>query len=189
MRSLSAKNILAVAGGLALGGCLVSEEPQLDASNGNATPLDSGAYVMCPVDDEEDAVDCIQLTVSRDGTGLYSFDKEDEDPVNMRFRRIGRRGYAVQSLEDNDEAYLYYYGAGDTRRFRLTMMLCADLPEAKRAQMIDAGDLELYDADFDACTVKTLKGLTTAAKIYHRGEVESDEEIVLELTRAPNVVE
>ena len=186
MRALFAiHKTTAIAGALALTGCLVSEEPLLDADNGNATPIKSGAYVMCPIDDEDSDNECEQFVISHDATGLYQFDKEDEDPVEMRFRRVARKAYAVQSLEDNDDAYLYYYGAGDKNRFRLTMMLCADLPSAKRAQLIENGDLESDDDEFETCVVKTVKGLTAAAKAYHRGDVQSDEEIALEFTPAP----
>lgn len=190
MRSLSAaRKIAAIACVLALSGCLVSEDPLLDASNGNATPIDSGAYVMCPVGDEDDGADCEHFSITHDETGLYRLDKDGEEPTDMRVRRVGRRGFAVQLLEDDDDAYLYYYGAGNSQRFRLTMMLCADLPEELRAQLIEDGDLESDDDDFETCTVKTLKGVTTAAKAYHRGEVQSDEEIALEFTPAPNAVE
>jgi len=190
MRSLLAvKIITVVVGGLALSGCLVSEDPVLDASNGNATPVKPGAYVMCSVGEGDDGADCDQFSITHDDTGLYRFDKEGEEPTDMRLRRIGRRGFAVQLLEDSDDAYLYYYGAGNSRRFRLTMMLCADLPEEMRAQLIEDGDLESDDEDFETCTVNTLKGVTASAKAYHRGEVQSDEEIALEFTPAPNAVD
>lgn len=190
MRSLLAIKIVAsLAAGLTLAGCLVSEEPLLDASNGNATPIRPGAYVMCPVGDEDADSECEQFSISRDDTGLYRLDKEGEDPTDMRVRRIGRRGFAVQLLEDSDDAYLYYYGAGNSQRFRLTMMLCADLPEEMRSQLIEDGDLESDDEDFETCTVNTLKGVTAAAKSYHRGEVQSDEEIALEFTPAPTAVD
>lgn len=183
MRSLQLmKAVIAIAAGAALGGCLVSEEPVLDASTGRAAPLDPGAYVMCPIGDEEG--DCEQFMIAQDDSGLYRFDKDDEDPAYMRFRRIGRGGYAVQSLEDDDDAYIYYYGAGDTQRFRLTMMMCADLPDATREQLIENGDLESDDDDFETCTVKTLKGLTQAAKAYHRGRAIGEEFIVMEFTPA-----
>jgi len=172
---------LLLAGVLALGGCLVSEEPVLGASNGRATPLEPGAYVMCAVNEDED--DCQPFDLSYDESGLYSFEPEDEDPVKMRFRRIGRQGYAVQSHED--DGYLYYYGAGNADLFRLTMMMCSELPEHLRARLINRGDLEAEDDDFETCIVKTRKGLTAAARAYHRGNVQSEEEIALEFTRAP----
>ena len=50
MRSLRYNiKFVILTGALALAGCLVSEEPVLDAANGRARPLGQGAYVMCPV--------------------------------------------------------------------------------------------------------------------------------------------
>jgi len=175
--------LVAVLGLAALSGCLVSDEPMLDASNGAATPLAPGAYVMCEHDGGSDAGACDDFSITHDATGLYLFEKDDEDPVEMRFRKIGRRGFAVQTEED--DGYMYYYGAGDTERFGLVMMQCADLPERMRGRMIAAGDLETDDEDFETCTVKTLKGLTRAAKAYHRGRTTSEESAVMEFTPAP----
>ncbi len=187
MRSLSIiKTLIAAVGALLLMGCLISEEPLLDAANGHATPLDPGAYLMCPVKGDANRADCEQFMISHDDAGLYRFDKDGEDPIEMRFRRIGRRGFAAQSLEDNDDAYLYYYGAGKSQRFILTMMLCANLPAGKRTELIENGDLESDDDDFEACTVKSLRGLIAAAKAYHRGQAEGGEEIALEFTPAPD---
>lgn len=181
MRSLPILKMLMISGlALALGGCLVSEEPILDADNGQASPIKPGDYVVCPVSDEADKTDCDRFSVSHDGDGLYQFDKDGDDPAQMRFRRVGRRGFAVQSLEDDH--YVYYYGAGDSQRFRLTMMMCANLPENLRARLLAGGDLESQDDDFETCTVKSLKGLKKAAKAYHRGKASGEDEIALEFT-------
>ncbi len=177
MRSLQHKTkLLSLMGTLVLSGCLVSEDPVLDANNGRATPLGPGAYVMCPVGEEAD--DCQLMEVSFDASRLYTFASEDEDPTEMRFRRVGHRGYAVQSRED--DSYVYYYGSGGRHQFQLTMMMCADLPEALRLQLIERGDLETENDDFETCMVKTRKGLTASASAYHRGKVESEEDITLE---------
>ena len=177
MRSLRYTiKFLFLTGALALAGCLVSEEPVLNTSNGRATPLGPGAYVMCPVG--EDADDCQLMDVSFDNSRLYTFVSEEEEPIEMRFRRIGRHGYAVQTRED--DSYIYYYGAGTREQFQLTMMLCADLPEGLRANLIERGDLEADDDDFETCMVKTRRGLTSSARAYHRGEIESEENITLE---------
>ncbi len=182
MRSLQnwAFSILAVC--VLLTGCLVSEEPVLDASNGRARPLGDGPHLMCPVNDETD--ECQSMTVERDSTGLYSLIVEGEAPIKIRFRRIGRHGYAAQSQED--DGYAYYYGAGDRRLFRLTMMMCPDLPATLRTRLIERGDLETQDANFETCIVKSRNGLTAAAKFYHRGDVESEEEIAFVLTPEPD---
>ena len=184
MRSLRYKlKFFMLASALALGGCLVSEEPVLDAANGRATPLGSGSYVMCPVG--EDADDCQLMDVSFDASRLYTFTSEDEDPIEMRFRRVGRHGYAVQTLED--DGYIYYYGNGDRDQFQLTMMLCADLPETLRKDLVGAGHLEADDDDFDTCLVKTRRGLTASARAYHRGEIESEDDFTFEFNRVTDV--
>lgn len=179
---VTAKIVIASATGLLLSGCLVSDDPVLTAANGHATPLEPGGYQMCEEDEGDEDANCEQFSISADQSGLYIFDAEDEDPTQMRFRRIGRRGYAVQVLEGDDD-YLYYYGSGDSNLFRMTMMLCADLPDRKRQRLIDNGDLQSDDESFETCRVMTLKGLTTAAKIYHRDQDESDEELTLKFTR------
>ena len=186
MRSLSIlKSVTLIAACAALSGCLVSEDPVLDAKTGRAKPIKAGAYVMCPLGEESDEDDCENFIVEVDADGLYRFLKEDEDPAEMRFRRVGRRGYAVQSHEN--DGYMYYYGAGTSKRFQMTMMLCADLTEKVRMRLIENGDLESEGDDFDTCVVNTVRGLTDAARAYHRGDVTSDEEIKLEFTPAPDV--
>ena len=184
MRSLAMSRVsLAAVAAAFLSGCLVSEEPVLDASNGRATPLPPGSYVMCQPDDGED--DCAPFEIMHDATGLYLFTPVDEPSAEMRFRRIGRKGYAVQSQED--DGYAYYYGRGDAREFRLTMMMCSALPEALRARLISRGDLEAEEGDAEVCTVKTRRGLTDAARAYHRGDAISDdgEELAIVFTPAP----
>ena len=180
MRSLPHLKPLAFIGAAMLSGCLVSETPVLDASNGKAKPLKPGSYIMCPVSDEED--ECKTFEILRDDTGLYQFVAEDEEPTLMRFRRVGHRGYAVQTLED-DDAYMYYYGKGSSKRFTLTMMLCEQLPTDLRATLIEDGDLQSDSDDFETCTVNTVGGLIGAARAYHRGEVVSDDGIAFELTK------
>lgn len=184
MRSLAMLRAgIAAAVAASLAGCLVSEDPVLDASSGRATPLPSGDYVMCQDDGSED--DCAPFDITHDATGLYILTPEDEPPAEMRFRRIGRKGYAVQSKED--DGYTYYYGRGDAREFRLTMMMCSDLPEVLRTRLIDRGDLQPEEDDADICTVKTRRGLTDAARAYHRGDALSDdgEELAIVFTPAP----
>ena len=175
--------IIACISGLMLSGCLISDEPVLNASNGRATPVEPGAYQICEEDEDGEEANCEEFNISLDQSGLYKFDAEDEEPTQMRFRRVGRRGYAAQLLEDDDDTYIYYYGSGDSDLFRLTMMLCADLPDRKRQRLIDKGDLQSDDENFETCRVQTLKGLTTAARIYHRDQDESDEELTLKFSR------
>ncbi len=190
MRSLTlAKTTLAGAGAILLSGCLVSEEPILDEASGAATPIKPGAYIMCPLDETPDDDDCENFVVSHDASGLYRFEKEDEKPSLFRFRKIARRGFAVQSAEDDDDGYMYYYGRRVGKNFRLTMMMCQQLPTGLRDSLIAGGDLSSDDDDFEVCAVNTLNGLTAAAKAYHRGDIVSseagDKTMVLEFTPAP----
>lgn len=186
MRSLfRPKALFASAAAAALGGCLVSEEPVLDAASGNATPIAPGDYVMCPLAEEEDEGDCERFSVDHDDTGLYSFtDPEgEEDPAEMRFRRVARGGYAVQS--DEGDGYMFYYGKGDSERFRLTLMMCDQLSVELRSGLIKRKDLTPDGDDFVTCTVNTLKGLVEPAKAYHRGDVGVGERLEIEFTPAP----
>lgn len=179
----------AIGAALALGGCLVSNEPLLDASNGRATPLDVGDYIMCPLGEDADEADCERMTVSVNDAGLYLISEADGDePAHMRFRRVARKGYAIQSKE-GEESYQYYYGRGDSKEFRMTMMLCQALHEDLRNSLIRNGDLASDDSDFETCAVNTVRGLDAAAKAYHRGHVDDEEEIALLFTPAPPAIQ
>ncbi len=185
MRALiNLKTLTAGAVALALGGCLVSEVAVLDDASGRAKPLRDGVYVACPVAHDSDGSDCDTLTVAYQSDKSYHFLGEDEEPSVLRFRRVGRHGYAVQSQEDDDE-FAYYYGAGDSRRMTLTMMICQDLPEDLRSRLISDGDLSSDSEDFETCSVNTVRGLVDAAKAYHRDQAPSDEPIVMEIKPAP----
>ena len=168
-----------------LGGCLVSETPLLDASNGNARPFNDGTYIGCSNSDDPEEDDCTTFTVKRLANGALSFINEDEpeDPGEMRFRRIARGGYVVQASDD--DSYIYYYGAGDPSRFVLTLMECSKLPAALREGLINSGALEIDGDSFDVCAVKNLKGLTSAAKAYHRGQVSNEDEASIEFKPVP----
>lgn len=169
----------------ALGGCLVSEEPVLDASTGNATPIAPGDYIMCPLAEDEGEADCERFSVNYDGAGLYRFVDPDgeEEPVEMRFRRVARGGYAVQSGED--DGYMYYYGRKDADRFRLMLMMCDHLQDGLRWRLAKSDDLTPEDEDFTTCAVNTLKGLVDPAKAYHRGDVVGDDRLEIEFAPAP----
>ena len=184
MRSLMIKaGFFSVA--LALAGCLVSEEPILDAKTGKAKPLGVGPHLICPLGEDADDSDCERFTIAVDETGLYQFTdaEDDDDDAKMRFRPIARDGYAVQSYEE--DGAMYYYGRGDRNEFRLTMMNCPSLSAKTRDQLLDRGDLAADEGDYSICQVKSLKGLTVAAREYHRRRTnDGDEEIVLEITPA-----
>lgn len=163
-------------------GCLVSDDPVLDASSGRAHVFDPGAYVLCPIGEDATDDECEALAIERGPERSHLFLSEGDDPVSMRFRRIGRKAYAVQSAED--DGFFYYYGAGNSKRFTLTMLSCPALPEALRMRLIESGDLASDDESFSVCAVKSLKGLTAAAKAYHRDEVTSEEAISFLITRS-----
>ncbi len=176
-----------MAGAMALVGCLVSENPVLDASNGRATPLEKGAYRACEASDGEvDESDCTTLTVSYDASGLYQlWDREADETIWWRFRRIARGAYAMQSRESEDDGYAYYYARQDGDSLRLAFMQCASLPEGLRARLIERGDLSSEDEDFETCAVHTLRGLTKAAKAYHREKALDEEPMEMALAPAP----
>ncbi len=166
----------------ALSGCLVSDQPILDALNGKASPLNEGLYQVCTGSREDDSSECNVFSVTRDTSGSYTLAMENEAPAMMRFRRVARKAYAVQSAED--DSYTYYFGAGDSQRFLMTLMNCPDLPSALRARLIAKGDLSTEHDDFESCTVNTLKGLTASAKAYARGETIGDDPAVMVMTPA-----
>lgn len=192
MRSLKKLKALTVLFGAAalLSSCLVSEEPVLEKRTGRARPFDDGAYRMCPIEDEAGAEDCDRLTAqfNRD-TGEMMLLNEDEpdDPAILRFRHIGRRAYAVQSYEG--DGYSYFYGKGGSSSFTLTMMLCDQLPKGLLERLIERGDLEGDLDDPESCTVKTVRGLTDAARAYHKGNVLGDEKMSTLITPARDAAE
>ncbi|GJL90389.1 hypothetical protein [Hyphococcus sp.] len=172
---------------MTLGGCLVSETPILDATNGKAKPFEDGLYQICDGAEGDESADCNVFSVKRDETGAYAFIMEGEDPAAMRFRRVARNAYAVQSAED--DSFAYYFGAGDSQSFQLTLMNCKHLPSALRARLISRNDLSTEHEDFEFCTVNTLKGLTAAAKAYHRDIPDSEDELFMVMTPAGRIVE
>ena len=148
-----------------------------------AAPLRQGGYKVCQPADDEGVAECSLFAVSRGADGAYTLAMEGEDPALMRFRKVAPKAYAVQSKE-SDDSYAYYFGAGDSGRFLLTMMNCKDLPPALRAKLIADGDLATDDEDFEVCAVNTIKGLTAAARAYHRGETTGDDPGVITLIPA-----
>jgi hypothetical protein len=178
--------VVTLAGALSLGGCLVSDEPVLDESAGRATPIEAGVYIGCEAG--EDETDCDKLIVSYDETGQYSFAAEDDDETTTsRFRRIARGAYAMQTREEEDNSYAYYYARRDGAALRLIFMQCPSLPNELRARLIERGDLSTDDEDFETCAVNTLRGLTEAAKAYHRGDAVDDEAAEMTLSPSPEV--
>lgn len=185
MRSLIHFRVaLALAAMLALAGCLVSETPVLDAKTGKARPFSDGDYLACPLEDGEIAsgADCDRFAVERQKTRDYLFLTEGEEPARLRFRKIARGGYAVQSAES--DSFVYYYGKQSDGGLLLVMMNCPELPAELRARLIARGDLETDDDDFEVCAVKTLRGLVEPAKAYHRGDVRQMMDVAILITPA-----
>ncbi len=192
MRSLPFFRLsIALAAMLALGGCLVSDLPVLDARTGKARPLSDGDYLGCPLENGEVQAgdDCDRLKVRWEKDRRYSFvnPEEDDDPAYLRFRRVGRGGYAVQSSES--DGFMYYYGAARDDGVLLVMMNCPDLPAELRSRLIERGDLEPDDEKFSVCKVKTLRGLKEAAKAYHRGDVDQMMDASILIVAAPPLEE
>ncbi len=187
MRSLTYLRIFAAsAAALALGGCLVSDLPVLDSKTGKARAIGEGDYLACPLENGEIAggADCDRFHVERQPNGEYVFVEEgDSEPAHLRFRKIARGGYAVQSAES--DSFVYYYGKGRDGGLLLVMMNCPELPADLRARLIARGDLETDDEDFETCKVKTLRGLVDAAKAYHRGDVRQMKDAAILIAPAP----
>ena len=178
------KTCLAVIAAGLLAGCLVSEQPLLDAKSGKAKPLADGAYTSCNLDEDGAKVDCSNFMLTRRSDGAYNFDLEDEERSILRFRRVARGSYVAQS--EDDDVYMYFYSFGDGKQLSLVLMNCPDLPDSLRSSLIDGGDLSAEDDGFSVCKVNTMKGLVDAAKAYHRGEVEYENESVIVLSPAVN---
>ena len=160
--------LFAIAAGLALGGCLISEAPLLDAKNGRATPLDPGLYEACEFDGEGGEPECNEIDISRDGAALYALSAEDEDETTFaRFRRIARGAFLAQlnEAEDDDDEYFYFIGETAGEDFVMAMIVCEDIPEAVRAKYSARGEMEV-DEDASTCVAKSLGAATAAAKAY-----------------------
>lgn len=159
--------LFAIAAGLALGGCLISEAPLLDAKNGRARPLDPGLYEACEHDGEGGEPECKEIDISRDGAALYALSAEDEDETTLaRFRRIARGAFLAQLNEaEDDDEYFYFIGETAGEDFVMAMIVCEDIPEAVRAKYSARGEMEV-DEDASTCVVNTLGAATAAAKAY-----------------------
>ena len=173
--------LAAIAAGL-LVGCLVSEQQLLDAKSGKAKPLADGSYTSCNLNEDGAKVDCSNFMLTRRSDGAYNFDLEDEERSILRFRRVARGAYVAQS--EDDGVYMYFYGFGDGKELSLVLMNCPDLPNNLRSNLIDGGDMTAEDDEFSVCKVNTMKGLVGAAKAYHRGDVDYENESVIVLSPA-----
>ena len=186
MRALVTRIVFVLTGSLALAGCLVSETPILNATNGDAKPLLPGSYTICEINKEGGENNCGPHRIIYDDTGLYHFTADEDRIVELRFRRVGQRGYTAQ-VKDGEDTYLYYYAYGTQSEFFLKMMICDHLPERLRDKLSKRGDFIVESDEISVCNVQTLRGLKAAAKSYHRGEASGDEEAVLIIKPASEV--
>ncbi|WP_428407590.1 hypothetical protein [Hyphococcus sp.] len=191
MRSLThLRFFIASAAAMLLGGCLVSDLPVLDSKTGKARPISEGDYLACPLENGEiaDGAECDRFHVERTANGEYVFvEGGDSEPARLRFRKVARDGYAVQSAES--DSFVYYYGKTRSGGLLLVMMNCPELPSDLRARLISRGDLETDDEDFEVCKVKTLRGLVEAAQAYHRGDASQMKDAAILITPAPPLAE
>ena len=153
---------------LALGGCLISEEPLLDANNGRGRPLVPGLFEACDYSEDDEDADCKNVMVARDATGLYRLlpeaDPEDE-ALLVRFKRIARGAWLAQFRGEDDDDYFYFVGVAGESKFVLTMIQCEDLPAELRDKYVARGEMEVED-DYSVCMAKTLRAAKAAAKVY-----------------------
>lgn len=166
----------AVAAGLLLSGCLVSEAPLFDSANASATPLAAGAYEACSGSTDETEAECNPMTVELGESGLYAFGVED-DRIEARFQDLGGGDYAMQMADDGDD-FMYYWGSLEGDVMTITLLWCSDLPRALVDKLVEDGSVEA-DEDYTTCTVKTPGAVVTAAKSYAAGEAKSDSWVVI----------
>lgn len=160
-----------IAAGFLLSGCLVSEAPLFDALNASATPLAAGSYDACSGSADANDLECNPMTVELGEGGLYVF-AVDDDRIEARFHEIGDSNYAIQMAED-DDGYMYYWGAFDGASLTITLLWCSDLPRALVDKLVKDGSVET-DKEYQTCTAKTDGAVIVAAKSYAAGEAKSD---------------
>ena len=163
----------AVAAGLLLSGCLVSEQPMFVAASGSAAPFEQGRYEACSVPPEDDAGDCEILTVERRDDGAYGFQVDAEDRIIVRFHEYEPANYAVQFEDDDGEGFQYYWARRDGDALLLAMIWCEDFPAAMRDGMLADG-LIGREGDSSTCTALRPEAVIAAAKAYGDGSVMSD---------------
>lgn len=156
----------AAAACLALSACLISEEPLLDAANGNATPIADGDYVACQTGEEQSEPDCKATAISHDDTGLYRFVVEGEDEVTLlRFRKLALKAWTAQLSGEDDDDYFYFIAKSGAAAFSLTMIVCEDIPKSIRNKYVKRGEMDV-DESASVCTAKSLRAVTASAKAY-----------------------
>ncbi len=163
----------AVAVGLLLAGCLVSDKPMFDAASGSASPFVSGRYEACTVPPEADGEDCQILDIERRDDGAYGFQVDAEDRIVVRFHEFDPANYAVQFEDDDSDGFQYYWARRDGDALLLAMIWCEDFPAGMREAMLSDG-LISREGDSSTCTALKPEAVVAAAKAYRDGVVASD---------------
>ncbi|MFQ5561948.1 MAG: hypothetical protein ACE5FO_00100 [Parvularculaceae bacterium] len=165
------KSFVSCAAAFVLTGCLVSETPLLDASNGRARPIDPGDYQSCSYSDGELDGECSNLRVSMDDTRLYRMVDDDKEVLLVRFRKFARSAYLAQTIGedelDDDEGYMYFLARPENGGLGMTMLLCPDLPENLKSDLVESGEMEI-ESDGEVCVARTLNAALAGAKAYNR---------------------
>lgn len=177
---MKTSNFLAIgAAAIALGGCLVSDEPMFDAQSASAAALASGRYNACSEPPDEDEPECQVIGVTKKDDGSYEFLVEETDRIGVRFLALAGGDYAAQFADDDGEGYYYFWAkaAGDT--LSLAMIWCDDLPEELRQEM-KRGGLINVDERGSTCTALKPEAAAMAAAAYRDGAATP--ESVLRLT-------
>lgn len=167
---LFARLAAAVAGAGLLAGCLVSETPLLDETNGRAAPFEPGRYEVCSKggeDDADEADDCVFADITRDETGQYRIlADEDDEAVLARFRRIERDVFLVQFRGEDDDDNFYLVGEPEGAGFVIGLIMCDEVSETFIDSYAKRGEIEV-DTDFvTACAAKTLRAAEAVAKAW-----------------------
>lgn len=152
----------------ALGGCLISEKPLLDESNGRATPIAPGLYDACQYDGNGGEPDCKQMQVSLGDDGQYGFLEEDEDETTfIRFRRISRMAWLAQLNGEDEDDYYYFLAETEGEDFVMAMVVCEDIPEKTRSKLVARKEMEIVDKGA-TCVAKTLHAAIAATNAYRK---------------------
>jgi hypothetical protein len=158
--------IAAVSAALAVSGCLTSDGLLFDQKNARALAFEEGRYDACQQDSPTDEPDCKGVDVTRDSTGLYAFqiDEEGESPTYTRFKRIGSGAWAAQLWGPGDDHPFYFLTTKSGAEMTFSMIDCESLPESFKSRYVKRGQLEVQDSS--TCVAKTAGVVVAAAKAW-----------------------
>lgn len=164
MRPIRLTALLAAA--LAATGCLTSDGLLFDQKNARASAFGEGRYDACQYDSPGDEPDCKGVDVTRDASGLYTFqiDEEDEAPTFVRFKRIGVSAWAAQLWGAGDDDPFYFLTMKSGADMTFSMIDCAALPESYKQRYVARGQLEVRESA--TCVAKTAGAVVAAAKAW-----------------------